>query len=175
MNTNLGPIRLRPRGEFDPTIQYKFFDWVTYQGSSYVCINDDIIDGISNIGILPVGEQKSSIYWHLLAGKGQKGELADRYANFYDLEDNVWDYNITDKIFIGDNFDITKQIEIINAYDGCCGMILTKNGDILLPSNSSYNISFDYMTITKTQFYIYSFIYNEALDKFIWNRAVYYE
>ena len=39
---NLGPFRLNPRGEIKPGEKYKFLDLVTYKGSSYVNINNDI-------------------------------------------------------------------------------------------------------------------------------------
>ena len=38
---NLGPFRINPRGEIQPSKQYKFMDLVTYKGSAYLNINND--------------------------------------------------------------------------------------------------------------------------------------
>lgn len=37
---NLGRVRLFYKGAWSPTASYVLFDWVTNDGSSYVCIND---------------------------------------------------------------------------------------------------------------------------------------
>ena len=185
MEINLGAFRINPRGEFDPNQQYEFLDAVTYNGSSYLCINNDIIDGVSNIGILPEGEQKSELYYMLLAHKGDQGDIAPHYESFITLEDRIWDYSKSDKIIIPEDmvFDEENNIRLIinNVYDGCCGMILTENKNVVLPTNSDYSADFDYMDLDnsvnnrKGQYYMYSFVCRQiGVNKFvlIWHRTV---
>ena len=170
---NLGPYRLRPRGEFDPKASYRFLDWVTYQGSSYACINYDTIDGTACIGVLPEGGSNSELYWQCLAKRGEPGLIEVEYLPIGNLEDGVWDFDITDKIYVEESF--VDTLKIINVYNGCCGAILTKNTNLLLPTNSDYSIDFNYVTITNpNQYYLYTFIYADmgAGSRFIWNRTV---
>lgn len=175
---NLGPYRLNPTGKFNPEKQYRFLDMLEYNGSSYVCINDDIIDGVSNIGVLPVGEEKSEIYFQLIASCGAEGPRAEKYDGFVKLtnESPVWDYNVTDKIIIGHLYDSSTPIEIINAYDGCCGMIITNNYNLILPENSHYSINFNLAAdYWPDHYFMYTFVavaFTDAIDslQFIWNR-----
>ena len=110
---NLGAFRLNPTGKFNPERQYEFLDMVEYEGSSYVCINDDIIDGVSNIGIVPVGQEKSSLYYHLVAAKGDKGDIADKYDGFLKLDSNIWDYSLSDKVLIPENTTINSNNPLV--------------------------------------------------------------
>ena len=170
---NLGPFRMNPRGEIQPSKQYKFMDLVTYKGSAYLNINNDIIDGTASIGQLPVGYGAPTKYYMLICAKGDKGDIADRYDSFITITNNNWDYSLSDKIKLGTGFDITKPLFISNVYDGCCGMIKT-NKDIILPNNvSDISIDFNYCTLMQNQYYIYTFIYDGSLNRFTWNRAVY--
>lgn len=174
---NLGAFRLNPTGKFNPEKQYSFLDMVEYEGSSYVCINDDIIDGVSNIGILPVGQEKSPLYYHLVASKGEKGDIANKYDGFIKLESNTWDYSISDKVLIpaDTTIDNNNPLIIDNVYDGCCGLIVS-NINLALPENSDYSIDFNYLDITSdTEYYLYSFIcrqIHETKFRFIWNRTL---
>ena len=145
---NLGAFRLNPTGKFNPERQYEFLDMVEYEGSSYVCINDDIIDGVSNIGIVPVGQEKSSLYYHLVAAKGDKGDIADKYDGFLKLDSNIWDYSLSDKVLIPENTTINSNNPLVinNVYDGCCGLIIS-NVNLCLPENSDYSVDFNYLDI----------------------------
>lgn len=172
-DTNLGPFRINPRGELDPTQKYKFLDLVTYQGSSYLNINNDIIDGDASIAVLPTVEEGYNKYYQLIAAKGEKGEAPDKYDGFITIGDNYWDYSIGDKIKIdGGLYDNTKPINITNVHDGCCGIIVT-DMDIILPTNSDVSIDFFYLTLGLNEYFVYSFIYDEERQKFIWNRTIY--
>lgn len=172
---NLGPFRLNPCGEFDPSRQYRFTDTVTYNGSSYFCINYDTIDGVGCIGVLPEGSKESEVYWQYLAKKGDKGDIADKYASFLRLTSSNWDYNESDKVIIPKNSGINSVV-ISNVYDGCVGMIITDNADLKLPENSDYSYDFYFVDANVTQYYVYTFIYSSSLfndkAKFIWHRSV---
>lgn len=169
---NLGPYRPRPRGEFVSSENYRYLDIVTYNGGSYICINLDTIDGIAVAGVLPTGSVESELYWQALAEKGEKGDMADGYNSFITVSNGVWDFNNSDKIIIPENAPDT--LEISNAYNGCCGVILTTK-DLTLPSNSNYSIDYNYISCMTNQYYMYTFVYGSHIgdsDKFIWNRTV---
>ena len=169
---NLGPFRLNPRGEYNTTTQYQVLDLITYKGSSYICINDDIIDGVSNIGIPPVGHEKSSVYYQLSAQCGDKGDRAEKYDGFIKLTDGNWDYNASDKAIIKAT-ETPITLSITNVYDGCCGMLLTDAATITLPERSDTSINFNYiMTNASNCYYMYTFVYcgDEISGRFIWNK-----
>ncbi len=171
--SNLGPFRLRPRGEFSPDIRYRYLDFVSYNGGSYACINLDTIDGVGCIGVLPDGASNSEAYWQCIAKRGEPGLVEVEDLPIGTIDGDTWDFNETDKIYIDESFDKTLNIE--NIYDGCVGVILTKNRNLQLPSNSDYAIDFNYVNITNpNQYYLYTFVYANmgAGSKFIWNRAV---
>ena len=170
---NLGPFRIRPRGEFSSEEKYRFLDLVSHNGSSYLCKNDDTIDGTGAISVLPAGAHNSEAYWMLSASRGEPGLIEVEYLPIGNIDDYVWDFNITDKVYIDESF--SKTLNIINVYDGCCGAILTKNSNLLLPVNSDYSIDFNYININNAnQYYLYTFLYADmgAGSRFIWNRAV---
>ena len=170
---NLGPFRIRPRGIFSSTEKYRFLDLVSYDGGSYICSNYDTIDGKEAEGILPKGAHNSEAYWQCVAERGEAGLIEVEYLPIGNLEDNIWDFDITDKIYVEETFIDT--IEIINVYDGCCGAILTKNNNLKLPANSDYSIDYNYISINNAnQYYLYTFIYANmgAGSRFIWNRTV---
>ena len=170
---NLGPFRIRPMGEFSSKTNYRFLDLVSYQGGSYICSNYDTIDGDSVIGVLPIGDNESDKYWQCVAEKGEPGLIEVEYLPIGELEDGVWDFDLTDKIYVSESF--AGILDIVNVYDGCCGAILTKNTALKLPENSDYSIDFNYTNITNAnQYYLYTFIYADmgAGSRFIWNRTV---
>lgn len=175
-DTNLGPFRINPRGELDPNAKYKLLDLISYNGSSYLNINSDIIDGIASQGQLPDIGEPATKYYMLVAARGEKGESSNRYDSFSDLNmtTNDWDYSISDKITItdGSGYNNSKTINIANVYDGCCGAIITKL-DIKLPANSEISADFNYVVPLDDEYYIYTFIYDGTRDKFMWNRSVY--
>lgn len=165
---NLGPFRIRPRGEFKSSESYRYLDLVTYNGGSYVCINLDTIDGIAVTGVLPEGQASSESYWQCIAHKGDKGDTGDQYKNFITITDGLWDYSKSDKIIIPDNGSV--NLAIINVYDGCCGVVLSSK-ELDLPYNSEYSIDFNYISCSTNQYYMYTFIYTPS-NKFSWNRTV---
>ena len=168
---NLGPFRLNPRGEYDTATQYEVLDLVTYKGSSYVCINNDIIDGVSNIGIPPEGHERSETYYQVIALRGDKGERAEKYDGFLKLSDGKWDYALSDKVIIKATDAVT--LEISNVYDGCCGMILTDNPSLTLPARSETSVNFGYIMASSSNcYYMYTFVYygDETSGKFVWNK-----
>lgn len=63
---NVGRVRLLNKGEYSVSAAYDFFDWVTYEGSSYVVT----ASSGAPAGTLPT----DTSYWNLLADKGDKGD-----------------------------------------------------------------------------------------------------
>ena len=175
MDNNLGPFRLNPKGYFKQDEHYKYLDVVKYNGSSYMCCNYDTIDKIDCVGILPIGQEQSETYWFCLAEKGEKGEKAVKYDSFINLSDNNWNYDLSDKVIITIDMVFNSHLNITNVYDGCCGVILTKNENVVLPENSDLSVDFNYMRKTSnSQYYLYTFIYGKITTsyKFIWNRTI---
>lgn len=176
MNTfDLGPFRVRPRGTFDPSKNYRYLDLVTYDGGSYICSNYDTIDGVACIGVLPTGEANSEMYWQCVAERGEGGliEVEDLPIGTLEEGSAIWDFDVTDKLYIPEDF--TQRLNIVHAYDGCIGVILTSNRNLLLPANSDFAIDFNYAEITNAnEYYLYTFICADmgGGSKFIWNRTV---
>lgn len=169
---NMGPYRIRPCNEFDPTKSYRYLDLVTYDGGSYLCCNMDTIDGIAVTGVLPTGQPQSKLYWQCIGSRGEKGETGNGYKEFISITNGVWDFSKSDKIIIPDNGSDTLLIS--NVSNGCCGVILTSK-ELTLPTNSEYSIDFNYVTCGTNQYYMYTFIYGAydgSNNKFIWNRTV---
>lgn len=169
---NLGAYRPRPMGDFNTSQSYRYLDIVKYDGGSYININLDTIDGEACIGIAPKGQAQSSLYWQCLAEKGEKGDIADSYSPYIRINDGNWDYRNGDKAVIPDNG--STAINITNVYDGCCGIIVTKN-ELQLPSNSLYSLDFNYVTKTEQEYYLYTFTYVNIGSNsymFMWNRSV---
>ena len=170
---NLGAFRINPKKAFDPAASYRFLDMVSYDGGAYVCCNEDTIDGDACIGILPAGQPNSELYWMCIASKGETGAAASWYPPFITVNDNRWEYSQSDKIIIPENAP-TGTLEIIDAYDGCCGLIITRKKDLTLPANSDYSVDFDYVTAGTNQYYMYTFVYVplDTGNRFVWNRTV---
>lgn len=68
MDYNLGRFRLNPRGTFNAQTRYDYLDLVYYEGSSYICINEE-----GCYGVIPDSTITSSIYWQCNAAKGSNG------------------------------------------------------------------------------------------------------
>lgn len=170
-DNNLGVFRINPRGKYDSTASYRFLDAVSFEGGSYLCKNYDTIDGTACIGILPTGQPSSELYWMCLAEPGATGK-AELYQPFITVNDFIWNFDESDKIIIPQSGTGTLQIN--NVYDGCCGLILTKNKNIGLPANSCTSVDFNYIECRTNQCYMYSFVYGDlgAGPKFFWNRTV---
>lgn len=168
----LGPFRVRPRGRYNPSATYRFLDLVAYDGGSYLLINKDTLDNnIDVVGVLPAGQDESELYWQCIVERGEKGETADQYYEFVEVTDGQWDFSVSDKIIIPEGGVPTLTIN--NAYNGCCGVVLTAE-ELTLPENSDYSIDFYYVTRGTNQYYLYTFVYGAITgdDKFIWNRTV---
>ena len=163
---NMGPFKPNPRGIFDPNARYKYFDLVNYEGSSYLNINKDLVDGDSCIGVLPTGMENSEQYWMLNASKGDPGKL-DHYQSFITVADGIWDFNISDKCIVHPD---VAELKVINYYDGCCGIMITDHPALKIINKSDYSIDFDYANILGGQYYMYTFVCLN--DKLIWNRTV---
>ena len=173
---NLGPYRPRPRGVFNPNTDYRYLDIVRYNGSSFICINYDTIDGIACIGILPEGQNESELYWMPIAERGEKGDTADYYTPYIEITNGSWDYSRGDKIYIPESDNEEPiNLDISNVYDGCCGMILTRN-ELSLPSNSFYSTDYKYVSVVNSDdYYFYTFSYvNIGSDShmYVWHRTV---
>lgn len=177
---DLGPYRVRPRGEFNSTTIYRYLDLVTCNGSSFICTNLDTIDHDSCIGVHPTGGEtpteesieRGKLYWQCVGSKGDTGRDGDQYLEFKTIVNGRWDFSETDKIKIPD--EGLDTIEIINVENGCCGIILTTK-ELELPYNSDYSIDFYYVTRTTGQYYMYTFVYGSCIsdnNRFIWNRTV---
>ena len=178
---NLGPIRINHTGAYSDTKEYKYLDAIEYNGSSYVAINLEYITKTFS-GIAPDFEnnaEEAAKYWAIEALRGKEGPKADKYDEFITLSatdtDIIWDYNKSDKVIIPTDMDFTnKRLIINNVYDGCCGMIITRNKNVVLPENSDYALDFDYMNVGVKQYYMYTFVYCKIMStyRFIWNRTV---
>ena len=171
---NLGPYRLKPRGDYSGTTEYTYLDLVRYKGSGYVCCNEDLIDGVSCIGIPPTGNTSSELYWMCMVDAGEAASASDyEYMGFITVDDMEWDYSEGDKIIIPETTS-SSDLNISDVYDGCCGLIVTKNTSINLPSNSATSADFNYVTLQTGQVYLYSFVYCDYGNggTFLWNRTV---
>lgn len=178
MEYNLGPYRIRPRGEYKSTVPYKYLDIVTYNGSSYLCIygrNETADANIEITGKIP-DDPDSSLYWQLIASKGDKGlqgDANDLYRGFITVTDGIWDYSKSDKIIVPE--DGSNSLILENIYDGCCGIILSEKELVLPPNNSNLSSDFYYISKLPNQLYLYTFIcaryFNDTLSLF-WNRTV---
>jgi hypothetical protein len=170
---NMGPFKPNPKGKYDPSAKYKYFDSVEFDGGWYLNINRDEVDGISCIGILPEGQAESELYWMCLCRRGNDGKSPDAYLPFITIDETgIWDYSLSDKAIVPKELD--TKLTINNAYDGCCGIIVTDNANLELPDNSDCSIDFGYIDAGANQYYMYTFIcmpYGEEL-KFLWNRTV---
>jgi len=62
VRTNLGKVATTPKGEYNSATTYVKLDIVTYNGSSYVCLQE-------SVGNLPTDTE----YWQLIASKGETG------------------------------------------------------------------------------------------------------
>lgn len=63
----LGKVVITPKGEFNEATTYQKLDVVTYQGSSFICLQKTV----SN---LPTNTE----YWQLIAEKGEQGEQGEQ-------------------------------------------------------------------------------------------------
>lgn len=170
---NMGPYKPNPCGEYNPNRKYKYFDLVEYDGGSFLNINRDEVDGTSCIGILPEGQAESKIYWMCMCRRGKDGKNASSYLPFGTVDHTgIWDYSKTDKIIVPKG--LTTKLSIENAYDGCCGIIVTENPSLQLPDNSDYSIDFNYVSAGPNQYYMYTFVCMNSGNKlkFLWNRTV---
>ena len=70
MSASAGRVLLIGKGEYDASTQYSPMDWVTYNGSSYVCKQ-------TSTGNVPT----NTTYWQLMASKGTDGEVTEAELN----------------------------------------------------------------------------------------------
>ena len=173
MEYNMGPFKPNIKGDFDAVKNYEYFDMVYFNGSSYLNINRDLVDGVSCTGVLPEGQAESELYWQCIAHKGDRGDNAIPYLPFIEIgSDGSWNFNLSDKAYLNNN--IATSIDIQNIYDGACGILVTDRDNFALPANSDTSLDFNYVRALNNQYYIYSFIcisYGNNL-KLLWNRTV---
>lgn len=171
---NMGVYRPFPRGQYRSDVEYHYLDIVTYEGSSYICKNVDTIDDVSCIGIAPSGQAESVNYWQQIASRGEKGEMADSYLPYLELTNNIWDYSLGDKVYVPEDANI-DALSIVNVYDGCCGIIISKK-DLVLPKNSYFDLSYNYVNrVYDGDYYFYTFTYTGLGSDsymFVWHRTV---
>lgn len=67
--TNLGRVRIVPKGAWASGTAYKILDLVTYGGGSYLCIADVTSSTAPN---------SDTSHWQLIASKGDKGDKGDQ-------------------------------------------------------------------------------------------------
>ena len=171
---NLGPYRIRPRGLYNPAIEYQYLDMVKYKGNRYLCVNLDCTDEVSCIGVLPDGAPNSELYWDCIGEKGDKGDSPDIYTPFITLSDANWDFSKGDKCIIPEDASVGTKLNITNIYDGCCGLILTRH-NLELPDNSMKSADFDYLLVHDgAEYYCYTFVCVPFIDglRLIWHRSV---
>ena len=171
---DLGPIRPRPRGEWVKGVEYRYLDIVYYDGGSYICSDINTLDGSSIcVNIPPTDPINGSSFWQCLAVKGDKGESPDVYLPYVEVTNGIWDYGTTDKIIIPDDAS-TDTINIVNVYNGCCGIIITRK-ELILPSNSYKSTDFNFINIVTAEdryFYTFTYLDTGSLGNFIWHRSV---
>ena len=69
ITTNLGRVRIVPKGAWASGTAYKILDLVTYGGGSYLCIADVTSSTAPN---------SDTSHWQLIASKGDKGDKGDQ-------------------------------------------------------------------------------------------------
>lgn len=163
---NMGPFKPNEKGEFNPETRYKYFDMVSYNGSSFLNINRDPVDGDSCIGIIPEGDERSEEYWFCIAHKGDTGRI-EQYKPFITITNGIWDFSLSDKCIVPTEIG---ELRVDNTYDGCCGIMITDHPALKILNNSDYSIDFDYVKALSGQYYMYSFVCMN--EKLIWNRTV---
>lgn len=94
---NAGRVMPLPRGEYDGTVTYNLLDFVTYNGSSYICKKE-------SMGNTPA---ENSEFWQLMALKGSSGgavtgvkgsaETAYRQGNVNITKDNIGLNNVANE------------------------------------------------------------------------------
>lgn len=105
-----GPAGLTYEGAYDGGTTYAPTDWVTYNGSSYVCI-------LASTGNLPT----NVTYWAVLASKGDKGDTGDPWDAFKGAYNAGTTYAVNDVV----------------SYDGSSYIcILESTGNV--PTNVTY-------------------------------------
>lgn len=170
---DLGPYRIKFKGEFDPAAEYHYLDAVRYNGGSFTCKNLDTVDGVGCIGVLPSGAPNSELYWEPMALRGERGESADYYRPFITITDGHWNFDDGDKIYIP-NDATNNRLEITNAHDGCFGLIITRK-DLELPANSFKSVDFGYIDlVTASDYFMYTFTYTNigGGNHYFWHRSV---
>ena len=172
---NLGPYRINPTGEYDSTRDYRYLDGVSYNGNYYVCSYKGSNDEGELNTIKNITPGDGSAYWDIMALRGERGPEVNPYKNFITIIDGVWNYSLSDKIYIPKD-NSRNDIKILNVENGSCGMIVTAK-ELLLPINSEYSKDFYYINATTNEYYIYTFVYGKTglsgEEKFMWNRTVY--
>ena len=170
---NLGPYRIRPRGEYNGTTTYHYLDLVKYEGSTYLCISMD--PDYSCTSVLPKGEPSSEFYWVEIGSKGDKGDTATTYSSFVTLDSMHWDYSISDKVIIPMEVKTNSPLDIDNIYNGCCGMIITPHELSFHVGGNMFSTDFNYVKVSDVnELYCYTFIAVPFGDdlKLIWHRSV---
>jgi hypothetical protein len=95
------------------------------------------------------------------------GNKVETETPFITVTDGNWDYSLSKNIVLSG----VSTLAITNVNSGNCGLIMTSL-ELTLPVNSRKIKGYDYVTITGSEIYQYSFIYNALTSEFIWSRSV---
>ena len=116
VRTNLGKVATTPKGEYNSATTYVKLDIVSYNGSSYVCLQE-------SVGNLPTDTE----YWQLIASKGETGARGqdgqDGYTPIkgidYFTQEDIASLNIPSKTsdITNDSGFITNTVnDLVNYY-----------------------------------------------------------
>ena len=100
MSVSAGRVLLMGKGTYSASTAYSPMDWVTYQGSSYVCKQ-------ASTGNLPT----NTTYWQLLAEKGEAGEVTE--AELEEVVDDI--ASLSDYIGYIDPTTVGVEVDFVNG------------------------------------------------------------
>lgn len=121
----LGKVALTPKGEFNELTEYQVLDIISYQGSSYVCLQ-------TTKGNLPTNDT----YWQLVAEKGDKGEQGDKG----DKGDKGDTGEIPEGTIESDDVDSIEVVDTLPEVEQTNVLYLVKES-VYLDSTETTNIS----------------------------------
>lgn len=117
----LGKVVITPKGEFNEATTYQKLDVVTYQGSSFICLQKTV----SN---LPTNTE----YWQLIAEKGDKGEQGEQgEQGIQGIQGEKGDTGATGETGPTgqDGLSATIQVGTVNTLPAGSNATITNSGD----------------------------------------------
>lgn len=100
----LGNVGVLYVGEYDPSIQYEYINCVTYNGSSYVCVNQNGVTGV---------EPGTTDDWQLSAKKGDVGPVGPKPVNGVDYNTDEEKEEFKNEVVSTATTEVKQNIETI--------------------------------------------------------------